>query len=199
MMNLCRSGSIILIVLIAASCAQRANVEAPSNEAVMAEMGELHEVIIKQVVMGYVDGGGMAPVVILVNKENDEQIIPIWVGLSEGRAIDMALNKQISQRPGTHDLFASVLGKFRMNMVRVVVSDLRDNTYFAIITMESNGVIKEIDSRPSDAMALAVRFATPIFVSEEVIRKSGWVKPLKHWEEKDKESSDKEEDSGNLL
>jgi len=198
MRNLCRSGLIFLIILVAAGCAQRVNVEAPSSEAVMPSMDGLHEVIIKQVVMGYMDGGGMAPVVILENKENNEQIIPIWVGMSEGRAIDMALSKQIPPRPGTHDLFASVLGKFRLNMVRVVVSDLRDNTYFAIITMESNGVMKEIDSRPSDAMALAVRFATPIFVSEEVIRKSGWIKPLKQWEKKDKESSD-DEKSGNLL
>ena len=90
-----------------------------------------------------------------------------------------------SERPGTHDLFASVLGKFRMNMVRVMVSDLRESTYFAIITMESNGVMKEIDSRPSDAIAMALRFATPIFVSEEVIRKSGWIEALQEGE-KDK-------------
>ena len=187
-----------MVALIAAGCAQRVNVEAPSSEAVMPAMNELHEVIIKQVVMGYVDGGGMAPVVILANKENNEQFIPIWVGLAEGKSIDMALNKHISERPGTHDLFASVLGKFRMNMVRVVVSDLRESTYFAVITMESNGVMKEIDSRPSDAIAMALRFSTPIFVSEEVIQKSGWIETLQKGEE-DKESSDEEEDSGNLL
>jgi bifunctional DNase/RNase len=197
MRYLWRSGLIILVILIAAGCANKTVEEHVINAP--TPMGELHEVMVKQVVMGYVDGGGVTPVVILTNKENDSQNLLIWVGMSEGRSIDMALNQQKPERPGTHDLFASVLGQFQMNMIRVVVTDLRAGTYFAIITMEVKGEVKEIDARPSDAIALALRSAAPIFVSEEVIRKGGWTKTQQPGVRERDEKPSESEESDNLL
>ena len=104
----------------------------------------------------------------------------------------MVLKKGVPPRPGTHDLFASVLGKFHTKLIKVVVTDLRGDTYIAAMTMESRGEVKEIDARPSDAIALALRCAAPIFVSEEVIRKGGWMKVPQRNE---KQSEAKKEDS----
>ncbi len=191
-----RSGLIILVILIATGCAHRMaiehGVETPTTD-------KLHELIVKRVVMSYIGAGEMTPVVILTNKENDKQSLLIWVGLSEGRSIDMALNKNPSERPGTHDLFSSVLGRFQMKLVRVVVADLRESTYFAVITMESNGEVKEIDARPSDAIALALRSDAPIFVSDEVIRKSGWTKTRQRGRRQRDKRQSEDEESDNLL
>jgi len=107
-------------------------------------------------------------------------------------SVNMALNKLTLARPGTHDLFASVLGQFRMELVKVVITDLREETYIATITMRSSGGTKDIDSRPSDAIALALRCAAPIYVSEEVIRKGGWIKMPQRDE---KQNEPKEDDS----
>ena len=197
MRYLWKSGPIILVILIVAGCANKTVEEHVINAP--TAMGELHEVMVKQVVMGYVDGGGVTPVVVLTNKENDDQNLLIWVGMSEGRSIDMALNQQKPERPGTHDLFASVLGQFQMNMIRVVVTDLRAGTYFAVITMEVKGEVKEIDARPSDAIALALRSAAPIFVSEEVIRKGGWTKTRQPDRRQKDEKPSESEGSDNLL
>lgn len=187
----------VLIVSIMTGCAHRAVTEnvigAPSSTDLPGE-GKLYEVVVKRVVVDYVSGRNATPVIVLANKENDRQILPIWVGISEGRSINMALSKHISERPGTHDLFAGVLGQFQMNLVKVVVSDLRENTYIATITMEAHGETKEIDARPSDAMALALRCVAPIFVSEEVIRKGGWIEVPQQDEKQDNKRSEQKEE-----
>ena len=198
-----RSGFIILVVLIMAGCAHKVTVEhgveTPSDEAETPATDKLHEMIVKRVVMSYIGAGEMTPVVILTNKENDNQNLLIWVGLSEGRSIDGALNKSPAERPGTHDLFSSVLGQFQMKLVRVVVTDLHESTYFAVITMELKGEVKEIDARPSDAIALALRSEAPIFVSDAVIRKSGWTKTQRRGRRRRDREQSEDEESDNLL
>jgi len=182
MKNVWKSGLIFLILLITmAGCAHRMG-----KEELGASSGEdrIYEVIVSQVVMDYVDGEGIIPVIILVNKENEEEILPIWVDMPEGMSINMALNKRIGPRPGTHDLFASFLGQFDMKLIRVVITDLRQQTYIASMTVKSRGETKEIDARPSDAIALALRSVAPVFVSEKVLHKSGWSKIQKRNEKK---------------
>ena len=179
-----KSGLIFLILLITtAGCAHRMG-----KEALTASSGEdrIYEVIVSQVVMDYVDGEGIIPVIILANKENQEEILPIWVDMPEGMSINMALNKRIGPRPGTHDLFASFLGQFDMKLIKVVITDLRQQTYIASMTVKSRGETKEIDARPSDAIALALRSVAPVFVSEKVIHKSGWSKVQKRSEKRKK-------------
>jgi bifunctional DNase/RNase len=135
--------------------------------------------------MSSMDRRNATPVIILVNKENDRQLLPIGVGMSEGISISMALKKRkISGRPRTHDLFANVLGQFHMKLVKVVITDLREDTYIAMMLVECHGEAKEIDARPSDAIALALRCVAPVFVSEEVIRKGGWMKTPQQDEKK---------------
>ena len=189
----------ILVIIVATGCAHRTTTEhtaaVPSDPA-PTEGGKLYEVIVKQVVMDHISRGNATPVIVLANKGNDREVLPIWVGMSEGVSIDMALRNHVPVRPGTHDLFASVLGQFHAKLVRVVVIDLRRDTYIATMTMESHGETKEIDARPSDAIALALRFVAPIFVSEEVIHKSGWVE-LPQQNKKKKQSESRKGD--NLL
>jgi bifunctional DNase/RNase len=205
MRNLWKLGLSILIIFVATGCAHRTALErsegmapehaagAPSDSVPPGE-SELHEVTVKGVLVDYASGKGPTPIIVLANKANDKQILPIWVGMSEGRSINMALGKLEWERPGTHDLFANVLGRFHVNLVKVVVTDLREGTYIATVTMESHGETKDLDARPSDAIALALRCVAPIFVSEEVIRKGGWVKVL---EQDEKKTEPKKE--GNML
>jgi len=135
----------------------------------------MYEVMVKQVVLNHIAGKVAASTIILVNKENDKQVLPIMVGISEGRSINMALQKEVPVRPGTHDLFASVMGQFDIKLIKVVITDLREDTYIATMKVEFHDGMEDIDARPSDAIAIALRSIAPIFVSEEVIRKGGWL------------------------
>ncbi|MBD3184847.1 bifunctional nuclease family protein [Candidatus Poribacteria bacterium] len=174
----------ILIVIIAITgCSQK---ETQNLTVINKKSEENYEVSVKGIIMDYVTDSGITPIVVLSRKENQDQILPIWIGMAEGMAINMALNNYKPKRPGTHDMFSSILTEFDMQMMKVVISDLREKTYIATITMESHGETKEIDARPSDAIALALRSSAPVFVSQKVIDKSGWV-------ELDKESEDKVE------
>jgi bifunctional DNase/RNase len=197
MRSLWKLGLIILIAFVATGCVRKMITEqvagAPSDSTPSGD-GELYEVTVKRVVMGYVSGGSITSVIVLANKENKRQVLPILVGISEGTSIDRALNKVVSERPGTHDLFASVLGQFHTKLVKVVVTDLREDTYIATMTMQSYDEMREIDARPSDAIALALRCAAPVFVSERVIRKGGWMKVPQQ-----DEKQSKEEKKDNLL
>jgi len=198
MRNLWKLGLSILVIFVAMGCARRAiteHAEGTPLDSAQSGGGELYEVTVKQVVMLYIGGASASPVIVLANKDNYKQVLPIRVGMSEGRSINMALNNDVSERPGTHDLFASVLGQFDMKLLRVVVTDLREDTYFATMTMELHGETKEIDARPSDAIALALRCVAPIFVSDQVIRKGGWMKVPQQQDEKQNE----EKKADNLL
>ena len=111
------------------------------------------------------------PIVILRNQEGDS-LLPIFVGLFEANAIAQQLDGSLSPRPMTHDLLGNLIDALHARVDRVVITDLRDNTFFASIHLERNGEKLAIDARPSDAMALALRVKVPIFVEDTVIARS---------------------------
>lgn len=111
------------------------------------------------------------PIVML--KINDgEQIIPIWIGLLEATSIASVLQNVTFERPMTHDLFKNFLGKLQITLLKVEICDLRDNTFFARIFFSSDEETFDMDARPSDAIAIALRFSAPIYVDDKVIEKS---------------------------
>ena len=111
------------------------------------------------------------PIVILRTQEG-ESLLPIFVGLFEANAIAQQLDGSLSPRPMTHDLLGNLIEALRARVDRVVITDLRDNTFFAIIHLERNGEQLALDARPSDAMALALRVKVPIFVEDAVLERS---------------------------
>lgn len=113
----------------------------------------------------------MTPIVILREKKgNPKRLLPIFVGIFEALAIMIELDEQTSQRPMTHDLLKSVIDNLGAKVVSILVSDLKESTFYAQITIDTgNGDVVKIDSRPSDALALALRADAPIYVSEEVM------------------------------
>ena len=114
---------------------------------------------------------GKQPIVLLKTVDSNK-FLPIWIGHPEAAAILMKLQGASTPRPMTHDLLSDMLGELDATCTRVAVTELRENTFFASITLQANGRELEIDSRPSDALALAVRSGAPIFAAEEVIEES---------------------------
>ena len=114
---------------------------------------------------------GKQPIVLLKTRDGNK-FLPIWIGHPEAAAILMKLQGASTPRPMTHDLISDVLGELDVNCTRVAVTELRENTFYASITLAVNGREVEIDSRPSDAIALAVRSGSPIFAAEDVIAES---------------------------
>src|ERR1700758_532031 len=111
------------------------------------------------------------PIVILKDIGSDT-VLPIWVGVYEANAIALEIEKVTTPRPMTHDLIKNVLVGLESQVRKVVVTELRDDTFFAVIWVERDGRIISIDSRPSDALALALRVDCPIFVEDEVLKSS---------------------------
>ena len=115
---------------------------------------------------------GKQPIVLL--KTSDEnKFLPIWIGHPEAAAILMKLQGAAPQRPMTHDLLTDLISELDAEVTKITVTELRENTFYARITLERNGSEIEIDSRPSDAIALAVRVEAKIFAADEVIEESG--------------------------
>lgn len=114
---------------------------------------------------------GKQPIVLLKTTD-DNRYLPIWIGHPEAAAILMKLQGADTPRPMTHDLVVDMLDQVETKVERISINELRDNTFFAVITLSVNGNEIEIDSRPSDALALAVRVQAPIFVAEDVIDES---------------------------
>jgi bifunctional DNase/RNase len=108
----------------------------------------------------------------LLKTVDGNRFLPIWIGHPEAAAILMKLQGASTPRPMTHDLLSDMLENLDAKCERVSVTELRDNTFYASITVSVGGSEIEIDSRPSDALALAVRVAAPIFAAEEVIEES---------------------------
>ena len=111
------------------------------------------------------------PIVVLKDL-NGSSILPIWVGIYEANAIALEIEKVQTPRPMTHDLLKNVLLGLDVRVQKVVVNELKDDTFYALIWVERGGQIMSIDSRPSDALALALRVDCPIFVDEEVLKNS---------------------------
>jgi len=125
------------------------------------------------------------PIIILKDVE-ERKALPIWVGIFEANAIALELEKVSTPRPMTHDLMRSILDGLGVNVRQVTINDLKDNTFFAVIELSRNGAVINIDSRPSDAIALALRVNAPIFVTEEVLAQAKSVEIAEEKEETDK-------------
>ncbi|HEV2706065.1 MAG TPA: bifunctional nuclease family protein [Pyrinomonadaceae bacterium] len=111
--------------------------------------------------------------IIILKDVNSETMLPIWVGAYEANAIALEIEKIAPQRPMTHDLLRNLIIQMGARVERVVVTELRENTFFAVIEMRnSEGEPVMLDARPSDAIALALRADSPIYVNEDVIRAS---------------------------
>jgi uncharacterized protein len=111
------------------------------------------------------------PIVILKDVGSDT-VLPIWVGVYEANAIALEIEKVATPRPMTHDLIRNVLMGLETSVRKVVVSELKEDTFYAVIWLEKEGEIISIDSRPSDALALALRLDCPIYVADEVLKNS---------------------------
>ncbi|HUK48074.1 MAG TPA: bifunctional nuclease family protein [Terriglobales bacterium] len=111
------------------------------------------------------------PIVILKDSGSDT-VLPIWVGVYEANAIALEIEKVSTPRPMTHDLIKNVLTGLDAHVHKVVVTELKEDTFYAVIWMERDGHVISVDSRPSDALALALRVDCPIFVEEEVLKTS---------------------------
>src|SRR6267142_3613320 len=111
------------------------------------------------------------PIVMLKDVQG-QAILPIWVGIYEANAIALEIEKIPTARPMTHDLIRNLLFGLETGVKKVVVSDLKDDTFYAVIWLERNGELISVDSRPSDALAIALRLDCPIFVDDEVLKTS---------------------------
>jgi bifunctional DNase/RNase len=114
------------------------------------------------------------PIVILRDVAG-ETILPIWVGVYEANAIALEIEKVSTPRPMTHDLIKTIVTGLDVTVQKVVVNELRDDTFYALIWMDKNGESVSVDARPSDALALALRLDCPIFVDDQVLKTSKMV------------------------
>ena len=124
--------------------------------------------------------------IIILRDEEEKRSLPIWVGIFEANAIALELEKISTPRPMTHDLIKNILESVEAKVEKIVVNDLRDNTFFALIHLRVGEEEVTVDSRPSDAIALALRVGAPILVDEDVVRRA------KNVEVAPKESDDQE-------
>ncbi|MGB9835167.1 MAG: bifunctional nuclease family protein [Candidatus Saccharicenans sp.] len=132
-----------------------------------------------------VDPISKMPIVVLEDPLS-EQILPIWIGVFEANAIALSLEGILTPRPMTHDLMKNFLDELNIKVEKVVVNDVRDNTFYAIIYLSQNEISYQIDSRPSDAIALALRVQAPIYVNEEVLKKAHGLKSEESLEDSEK-------------
>jgi bifunctional DNase/RNase len=119
---------------------------------------------------------------IILRDEEEKRSLPIWVGLFEANAIALELEKVTTARPMTHDLIKNILESLDARVQKVVVNDLRENTFYAVLYLRLGNADITVDSRPSDAIALALRVGAPIFVEEEVVQKARTVEVAKETE-----------------
>jgi uncharacterized protein len=126
--------------------------------------------------------------VVFLKEKNGERFLPIWIGQFEANAIALKITGSESERPITHDLMANTLGELGISLSRIVVTSLNEEVYYARLHLQQSGREIDVDSRPSDAIALAVRFECPIFVASEVIDRAGIIP-----EKEDDDKSEKDE------
>jgi hypothetical protein len=117
-----------------------------------------------------------SPIVVLKDEE-EKFFLPIWVGIFEANAIALQLENVATPRPMTHDLLKNLIGELQGRVTRIVINDLRDSTFFAQIGILTAGKTLEVDARPSDAIALALRTEAPIFVAQAVLDQAQTISP----------------------
>ena len=115
--------------------------------------------------------------VVLLRESEGERLLPIFIGMPEATAIGLALAGHDPPRPMTHDLLAAVLATFSVTLEQVVVTELRDRTFFAEVYLRGPTGVEVVSARPSDAIALAVRTRCPVFATEEVVDEAGYLAP----------------------
>jgi len=119
--------------------------------------------------------------IIVLRSEEGQEILPIWIGKSEANAISLALESVELPRPLTHDLIKNALEAVAAKVISVVITDLRDNTYYAKIHLSHHDAEITVDARPSDAIALALRAECPIFVAKEVFQRQQADEDIAKW------------------
>jgi bifunctional DNase/RNase len=125
--------------------------------------------------------------IVLLRESGGERYLPIWIGQSEAAAIAIALQGVVTPRPMTHDLLKNILDEMAVVVDSISITDLRDGTFYAMINMRRNGSSYEVSSRPSDAIALAVRLGCKIFANEEVLTEAAILIPNEGEEEEEVE------------
>jgi len=115
--------------------------------------------------------------IVLLREAEGERFLPIWIGQAEAAAIALALQGVVTPRPMTHDLLKNILEEMAVQVQSIVITELREGTFYAVINMQRNGTSYEISSRPSDAIALAVRLNCKILASEEVLNEASILIP----------------------
>ncbi len=145
----------------------------PDDPDLYSDLGPFRRILVQEMVIYGVsfDMVGKQPIVLLKTVDGNK-FLPIWIGHPEAASILMKLQGAGTPRPMTHDLLCDILGELDVKCTQVSVTELRENTFFASITLSVAGRELEIDSRPSDAIALAVRSGAPIYAAEEVISES---------------------------
>jgi uncharacterized protein len=108
--------------------------------------------------------------IIILRDQDGQRVLPIWVGVFEANAIALQIENVQTPRPMTHDLLKNIIDDLSASVERIVVTELKENTFYALIHLRTNGHSIEVDARPSDAIALALRTQSPIFVEEAVIQ-----------------------------
>jgi bifunctional DNase/RNase len=115
--------------------------------------------------------------IVLLRERSGERYLPIWIGAAEAAAIALSLQGVVTPRPMTHDLLKTILEDLSVEVQRIIVTELRDSTFYASIQMQKGTDALEISSRPSDAIALAVRMSVPIFANEDVLEEAAILIP----------------------
>ncbi len=115
--------------------------------------------------------------IVLLREAQGERYLPIWIGQPEAAAIALALQGVVTPRPMTHDLMKNILDEMAVQIERIVITELREGTFYAVINLQRNGDSYEVSSRPSDAIALAVRLGCKIFANEEVLSEASILIP----------------------
>lgn len=111
--------------------------------------------------------------VVLLQEVGGNKTLPIWIGPAEANAIALVLHGMKTERPLTHDLMKTIVNALQVKVTKILISDLKENTFYAKIFLERDGSIFSIDARPSDSIALALRIKAPIFVAKEVMQSGG--------------------------
>jgi bifunctional DNase/RNase len=124
--------------------------------------------------------------IVLLRERGGERYLPIWIGAAEAAAIALSLQGVVTPRPMTHDLLKTILDDLTVEVQRIVVTELRDSTFYATISFQRDGDGFEVSSRPSDAIALAVRMSVPIFAEEGVLEEASILIPGDEDEEVEK-------------
>jgi bifunctional DNase/RNase len=132
-----------------------------------------------------VDPISKMPIVVLEDPTS-ERILPIWIGVFEANAIALTIENIPTPRPMTHDLIKNFMNRLQISVDRIVVNDVRNNTFYAVIHCRHNDQTLLIDSRPSDAIALALRMSSPIFVEDDVVKKAHSLKYDESFEDSEK-------------